>query len=103
MSRRYGSKVLFATTMSRAADIAMTFRSDLRRIDFGTWRSMPARARRGVRRSARLHRPSNASMPSEAGVRAGVSSFHEHIDGSLSGRKRMSLVPCRKRLPCTLS
>jgi len=35
--------------------------------------------------------------------RAGRSSSHVHCAGSLSSRKRMSLVPWRKRFDCTLS
>ena len=35
--------------------------------------------------------------------RGGRSSAHVHALGSLSGRKRNNLVPCRKRRPCTLS
>ena len=38
-----------------------------------------------------------------AASRGGRSSAHVHALGSLSGRKRSSLVPCRKRRPCTLS
>ena len=74
-------------------------------------RRQPVRpARRGrrprLRRCTRLPQVEELSSDSTVGSsasRAGVTSRHVHWAGSLSGRKRISFVPWRKRLPCTLS
>ena len=71
-----------------------------------------SRRARGPRRSGlrgdRLsrspgHRASSSRPSSPPDSRGGRSSAHVHARGSLSGRKRRSFVPWRKRFPCTLS
>ena len=60
------------------------------------------RAATGFSRSPERQRRT-ARRPSTAASRGGRSSAHVHERGSLSGRKRSSFVPWRKRVPCTLS
>ena len=48
-------------------------------------------------------RASSASTVGSSARRGGRTSRQVHAAGSLSGRKRSSFVPWRKRLPCTLS
>ena len=62
--------------------------------------------RRRLRRCARLPQVEELSSVSTVGSsarRGGRTSRHVHCSGSLSSRKRISFVPWRKRLPCTLS
>ena len=63
-------------------------------------RVQPSRAKT-VPRTSSAHR---ASAATESFARTGGrSSCQVHCFGSLSSRKRMSFVPCRKRFACTLS
>ena len=76
----------------------------------------PGRARRSAsarRRTTRTAPPSSfvsarqrasrSSTEGAFGSRGGRSSRHVQSAGSLSSRQRRSFVPCRNRLPCTLS
>ena len=54
----------------------------------------------GVLQVAELSSLSTVGSPVR---RTGRTSRHVHCAGSLSGRKRISFVPWRKRFPCTLS
>ena len=46
---------------------------------------------------------SSVSTVGSSARRGGLTSRHVHWSGSLSSRKRISFVPWRNRLPCTLS